>query len=59
MKTSTLPKVTSTCAKEITKENKGDLIEIKFNSFDCYEQDDNYIEINFNFCKKRKVPIVI
>lgn len=61
MKTSTLPKVGSKCAKEIVKEHNGDLIEIRFNSFDCYEQDDNYIEIFFNFGKKIKeyIPIVI
>lgn len=53
MKTSSLPKLRGECAKDFSSRHNGDTIEITFNTFDCYEQDDNYVEIRFTFGKKR------
>lgn len=53
MKTKSLPQLRSECARDFTRKHNGNQIDITFNSFDCYEQDDNYVEIRFNFGKKR------
>lgn len=53
MKTSSLPKLRSECVRDFSSRHNGDNIEITFNTFDCYEQDDNYVEVRFTFGKKR------
>ena len=53
LKTSSLPKMRSECARDFSSKHNGDNIEITFNTFDCYEQDDNYVEVRFVFGKKR------
>lgn len=58
METKSLPKLKSECARDFSKKHNGDKIELTFNTFDCYEQDDNYVEIRFNFGKKRIVEKV-
>lgn len=59
LKTKSLPQLKGNCARDFTKKHNGNLIEIGFNTFDCYEQDDNYVEIKFNFGKKRVVNKVL
>ena len=59
LKTKSLPQLKGNCARDFTKKHNGTLIEIGFNTFDCYEQDDNYVEIKFNFGKKRVVNKVL
>ncbi len=59
LKTKSLPQLKGDCARDFTKKHNGNLIEIGFNTFDCYEQDDNYVEIKFNFGKKRVVNKVL
>ncbi|MBQ8760573.1 MAG: hypothetical protein IJZ06_04025 [Bacteroidales bacterium] len=58
METKSLPKLKSECARDFSKKHNGDKIELTFNTFDCYEQDDNYVEIRFDFGKKRIVEKV-
>ena len=58
MKTKSLPQLRSGCARDYTRKHNGNKIDITFNTFDCYEQDDNYVEIRFNFGKKRLVKKV-
>ncbi|MBR5604507.1 MAG: hypothetical protein IKW51_10005 [Bacteroidales bacterium] len=53
MKTQTLPQMKGDCARDFNKRHVGNRIEISFNTFDCYEQDDNYVEIKFTFGKKK------
>lgn len=53
MVTSSMPKVKSECARDFTSKPDDDKMKITFNTFDCYEQDDNYVEIRFTFGKKR------
>lgn len=55
IKTNSLPQLRGECARDFNKRHKGDAIEIKFNTFDCYEQDDNYVDVRFNFGKKRVI----
>lgn len=55
METKSLPKLKSECARDFSEKHNGDKIELTFNTFDCYEQDDNYVEIRFDFGKKRLV----
>lgn len=55
MKTKTLPQLKSECARDFTKKHDGDEIILTFNTFDCYEQDDNYVEVRFTFGKKKIV----
>ncbi|MBO5848641.1 MAG: hypothetical protein J6R17_05460 [Bacteroidales bacterium] len=61
MKTKSLPQVKSVngCSRDFTKKHSGNQIEINFNTFDCYEQDDNYVEVKFTFGKKRVVKKVL
>ena len=59
LKTKSLPQLKGNCARDFTKKHNGNVIEIGFNTFDCYEQDDNYVEIKFNFGKKRVVNKVL
>ena len=59
LKTKSLPQLKGNCARYFTKKHNGNKIEIGFNTFDCYEQDDNYVEIKFNFGKKRVVSKVL
>lgn len=53
MNTKSLPQLKGDCARDFTKKHSGDKIVLTFNTFDCYEQDDNYVEVRFNFGKKR------
>ena len=53
MKTQSLPQTKGDCARDFNKRHAGNQIEISFNTFDCYEQDDNYVEIKFTFGKKK------
>ena len=53
LKTKSLPSLKGDCARDFKKKHNGEKIEIYFNTFDCYEQDDNYVEIKFTFGKKR------
>jgi hypothetical protein len=53
LKTKLLPQLKGECARDFVKKHNGNQIEINFNTFDCFEQDDNYIEIKFTFGKKR------
>ena len=55
MKTSSLPKLRGECARDFSTKHIGNRVEITFNTFDCYEQDDNYVEVRFNIGKKRLV----
>lgn len=55
MNTKSLPQLKGDCARDFTKKHSGDKIVLTFNTFDCYEQDDNYVEVRFNFGKKRLV----
>ena len=59
LKTKSLPHLKGNCARDFTKKHCGNKIEIGFNTFDCYEQDDNYVEIRFNFGKKRIIEKVL
>ena len=55
MKTKSLPKLGSECARDFNKRLDGDKIVITFNTFDCYEQDDNYVDVRFSFGKRKLV----
>ncbi len=58
MNTKMLPQLRSECAKDFSIQHRGDEIILTFNTFDCYEQDDNYVEVRFNFGKKRRIKRV-
>ena len=53
--TKKLPQLKGECARDFNKKHIGNEIEMTFNTFDCYEQDDNYVEVRFNFGKTRLV----
>ena len=53
MKTKTLPNLKGACARDFTKKHDDDKIVITFNTYDCYEQDDNYVEVRFSFGKAK------
>ncbi len=53
MKTKSLPQLRSECVRDFNKKHMGNQIIITFNTFDCYEQDDNYIEVRFNLGKRK------
>ena len=53
MKTQTLPSLKGVCARDFTKKHDDNKIVITFNTYDCYEQDDNYVEVRFSFGKAR------
>ena len=54
MKTTTLPQVRCDCVKDIRKKHIDNQVEITFDTFDCYfDQDDNYMTVTFNFGKKK------
>ncbi len=55
MKTKSLPKLGSECARDFSKKHDGDKIVITFNTFDCYEQDNNYVDIRFTFGKRKLI----
>ena len=60
MKTKSTPKFRSGCAKDFVSRHEGDKIVVTFDDFECYEQDDNYVEVWFRFGKvslKEKVRI--
>lgn len=60
MKTKSTPKFRSGCAKDFASRHEGDKIVVTFDDFECYEQDDNYVEVWFRFGKvslKEKVRI--
>ena len=48
MKTTCLPQFRCSCVKDIQSKHVGNQIKITFDTFDCYEQDDNYSTIIFN-----------
>ena len=53
MKTKSLPTPKGICARDFTKKHDGDKIIVSFNTYDCYEQDDNYVELRFSFGKAK------
>lgn len=53
LKTSSLPKVTGDCARDFNIQHDGYNINIHQNTFDCYEQDDNYLTVRFDFGSKK------
>ena len=55
MKTKSLPQLRSACARDFNKKHNGNQIELNFNTFDCYEQDDNYVEVRFTFGKTKLI----
>lgn len=55
LETSLLPRVTGDCARDFEIKHDGANIEIHQNTFDCYEQDDNYITVRFNLRDKKIV----
>lgn len=55
MKTKSLPKLGGECARDFSKRLDGDKIVITFNTFDCYEQDNNYVDVRFTFGKRKLV----
>ncbi|MBR4156784.1 MAG: hypothetical protein IKU01_08850 [Bacteroidales bacterium] len=61
MKTKSLPQVKSDngCTRDFSVKHNGNNVKITYNTFDCYEQDDNYVEIKFTFAKKRIVKKVL
>lgn len=58
MTTKSLPQLRSECARDFTRKHSGDQIIITFNTFDCYEQDDNYVEIRLTIGKKKLIKKV-
>lgn len=55
MKTKSLPQLRSACARDFNKKHEGNNVKLTFNTFDCYEQDDNYVEIRYTFGKRKLV----
>lgn len=55
MKTKSLPQLRSACARDFNKKHNGNQMELNFNTFDCYEQDDNYVEVRFTFGKTKLI----
>ena len=55
IKTKSLPQLRSACARDFDKKHNGNQMEINFNTFDCYEQDDNYVEVRFTFGKTKLI----
>ena len=53
MKTNSLPQLRSECARDFNKRHDGYKIILNFNTFDCFEQNDNYVEVRFNFGKRK------
>lgn len=43
------PKITSNCANQFNPSYDEELLIVKFNDFDCYQDDSNYIDIRFRF----------
>lgn len=59
LKTSSMPKVTGDCARDFQIEHDGNNIKIHQNTFDCYEQDDNYLTVRFDFGNKKIVKRIL
>ena len=61
MKTKSLPQVKSDngCTRDFSVKHNENKVKISYNTFDCYEQDDNYVEIKFTFAKKRIIKKVL
>ena len=55
MKTKSLPQLRSACARDFSKKHNGSKMILTFNTFDCYEQDDNYVEVRFTFGKTKLI----
>lgn len=55
MKTKSLPQLRSACARDFSKKHNGNKMILTFNTFDCYEQDDNYVEVRFTFGKTKLI----
>lgn len=53
MKTKSLPQLRSECARDFNRRHSGCQVVVTFNTFDCYEQDDNYVEIRYSLGKKK------
>ncbi len=47
--TSQQARISSNCADQFNPVYQGDLLVVKFNDFNCYEDDSNYIDIRFKF----------
>lgn len=58
MKTKSLPQLRGNCARDFTKKHDGNKIILNFSTYDCYEQDDNYVEVHFSFGKRKLVKKV-
>ena len=52
LKTSQMPKMSSNCAYDIVAKNVGDKVVVTYNSEYCYAQDDNRIDLKYNFGTK-------
>lgn len=53
MNTKSLPQLRSECARDFNRRHSGCQVVVTFNTFDCYEQDDNYVEIRYSLGKKK------
>lgn len=59
LKTSMMPRVTGECARDFEVRHDGDKIKIHQNTFDCYEQDDNYLTVRFDLGNKRIIKKIL
>ena len=59
MKTKSLPQMKGACARDFSRKHDGSKILITFNTFDCYEQDDNYVEVRFTFGKRKLMKKIL
>lgn len=53
MKTKSLPQLRGSCARDFSRRHNENKIILTFNTFDCYEQDNNYVEVRFTFGKTK------
>lgn len=58
MKTKSLPQLRGECARDFSKKHDGNKMILSFSTSNCYEQDDNYVEIRFTFGKRKLVKKV-
>lgn len=59
LKATSLPKVTGDCARDFNVSNDGYNIDIQMNTFDCYDQDDNYVTARFNFGDRKLMKKIL
>lgn len=55
MKTKSLPQLRSSCARDFNRKHDGNKMVLTFNTFDCYERDENYVEVRFTFGKRKLI----